>query len=139
MAFFKSVFGDREKPPAGDRGPMWVWFRRLFLGTVIEALLADGVAVDFPSLSIRFEDESRFQVPHLDNYMRFTGVVEATFSGAPAAGTADRLKATLLEAWPALVAVVDIPVGDRLTADRNDIDVTIDGNRLRVRFDLEAD
>lgn len=139
MAFFKSVFRDREKRPTEDRGPMWVWFRRLFLGTVIEALLEDGVAVDFPSLSIRFEDESRFQVPHLDNYMRFTGVVEATFSGTPSPGTADRLKATLLEAWPALVAVVDIPVGDRLTADRNDVAVVIEGASLRVRFDLEAD
>lgn len=139
MAFFKSVFRDRTQAPAADRGAMWVWFRRLFLGTVIEALLADEVAVEFPSLSIRFEDESRFQVPHLDNYMRFTGVVEATLCGDPPAGLADRLEAELRKAWPALVAVVDIPVGDRLTADRNDIDVRIEGGHLRVRFDLEAD
>ena len=60
-------------------------------------------------------------------------------SGTPPPGTADRLKATLLEAWPALVAVPDIPVGDRLTADRNDVAVVIEGASLRVRFDLEAD
>lgn len=139
MAFFKSVFRDRERPAAADRGPMWVWFRRLFLGTVIEALLEDGVAVDFQSISIRFEDESRFQVPHLDNYMRFTGVVEATLSGGAPPEEAGSLQARLLEAWPALVAVVDIPVGDRLTPDRNHIAVEIEGDRLRVRFDLEAD
>jgi hypothetical protein len=139
MAFFKSVFRDRDQTPPADRGPMWIWFRRLFLGTVIEALLEHGVGVEFATLAIRFEDESRFQVPHIDNYMRFTGVVEATLAGDPPAGAVGRLKATLLEAWPALVAVVDIPVGDRLTADRNDIDVQLDGGRMVVRFDLEAD
>ena len=139
MAIFKSVFGDREHDPPDGSGPMWVWFRRLFLGTVIEALLEAGISVDFPSLSIRFEDDSRFRVPHIDNHMRFCGVVEATLSAEASAGAVFHLEQILRGAWPALVDVVDIPVGDRLTPERNEISVETDGARLQVRFDLEAD
>jgi hypothetical protein len=34
---------------------------------------------------------------------------------------------------------VDIPVGDRLTVEKNEMDVRVDGSSLSVSFDLEAD
>jgi hypothetical protein len=142
MAFFRSVFQDKKQasqPPTEDRGPMWTWFRRIFFGAVIEGLLEQGVVVDFASLALSFGDRSRFQVPHIDNYMRFSGEMTATVAEAPSPATLDALRATLLEAWPSLVGVVDIPVGDRLTVERNDIAVTIEGDRIRITFDLEAD
>lgn len=142
MAFFRSVFQDKksaQRPPTDDRGPMWVWFRRIFFGAVIEGLLEEGVVVDFASLSLKFDDRSHFQVPHIDNYMRFAGEMTAKVASPPSADVRARLQANLLEAWPSLVGVVDIPVGDRLTVEKNEVTITVDGTTLRVAFDLEAD
>lgn len=139
MAILKTVFGGQAKTTPTRQEPIWVWFRRLFLGTVIEAFLETGISVRFSSLTIRFGDDSRFQVPRIDNYMRFTGTVEAVLSVDVDADAVDRLEETLREAWPSLVAVIDIPVGDRLTSERNDIRVTVEGACIRVHYDLVAD
>ena len=42
-------------------------------------------------------------------------------------------------AWPELLTVLDIPVGDRLTETRNDVRVEVRGEIMEIRFDLEAD
>lgn len=118
---------------------MWAQFRRLLLGTVIEALLEVGAAVDFPSIRIEFDDDSVFRVPRLNNYMRFEGALSARLSAPFPAAKADALRVVLKKAWPEILSVVDIPIGDRLTNERNHIAVSVDGDQLRVAFDLEAD
>ena len=121
----------------------WDQFRRLRLGTVVEALLESGLAVEFSTLRISFGPDSAFQVPRLDNYMRFVGVLEARLGAAPPPGAVEAARARLVQAWPALLSVVDLPVGDRLTSERNHLTVRVDagptGAVLRVEFDLEAD
>jgi len=121
---------------------MWDQFRRLLLGTVVEAMLAEDLQVAFASIQIEFDRNSAFHVPRLDNYMRFSGELRADLLAAPAPAVEARLETRLRAAWPELLAVIDIPIGDRLTADRNVIDVVFERGtpeRLRVRFDLAAD
>lgn len=118
---------------------LWAHFRRLLLGTVIEGLLESGVEVAFPSIQISFTDQSAFRVPRLDNYMRFHGELTATLLRPLEPASARALESRLKRAWPELLAVVDIPIGDRLTNDRNEVHVTVAGDRLKVSFDLEAD
>jgi hypothetical protein len=121
-------------------GELWTQFRRLLLGTVVEALLEADVAIDFRSLEIRFDSESDFRVPRLDNYMRFKGLLAAQLSGDPPTSQIERQIDTKLQTvWPAILRVADIPIGDKLTIERNDIAVRIVGSKLEVRFDLEAD
>jgi len=119
--------------------PKWIQFRRLLLGTVIEALLKAGIAVDFPSIEIAFDPESEFRVPRFDNYMRFKGWLKANVTAAPSTASQANLVRILKEAWPSLLDALDLPVGDKLTSDRNEIEVVVDGQALTVRFDLEAD
>jgi len=121
---------------------MWNQFRRLLLGTVVEGLLAEQVQIDFSSLRIDFDKDSDFRVPRLNNYMRFKGALKARLLSVPTPQAEAGLEARLLQAWPELLAVVDIPIGDRLTSDRNHIDVVFersDPPGLRVDFDLVAD
>ncbi len=118
---------------------LWPLFRRLLLGTVIEALLEEQVQLDFRTLHILFSDTSVFHVPRLDNYMRFQGNVTATLSGSLDAARISRLEHRLRQAWPELVAALDMPIGDRLTNDRNEVRVGVQGDQLRVDFDLAAD
>ena len=120
---------------------LWAQLRRLLLGTVVEALLAADAAVAFSSLRIDFDDDSTFRVPRLNNYMRFKGAVQADLRSPLTQPQLDTLQVALRQAWPELLAVVDIPFGDRLTDERNTIAVTVsaDGEQLRVDFDLAAD
>lgn len=118
---------------------MWPFFRRLLLGTVIEVLLEHDVALDFGTIVIDFHDTSAFKVPRLDNYMRFHGRFEADLVGDIDDGVRRRIESSLRATWPALLKVVDIPVGDRLTQDKNQVRVELVGQRMRVHFDLEAD
>jgi hypothetical protein len=127
-----------------SRGPLWNQFRRLFLGTVVEALLAEQIEVEFRSISITFDRESDFRVPRLNNYMRFKGTIDARLpEGLDGAGRPASLQRRMMGAWPEMLKVVDIPIGDRLTSDRNHIQVkhqvTDGGERLSIRFDLIAD
>lgn len=119
--------------------PLWRQFRRLLLGSVVEGLLDAGVAVDFASIHIRFDDASVFRVPRLDNYMRFVGVLTATVREPPSPAALDRLRVSLRALWPELLSVLDLPIGDALTAERAQIDVALAGDALTVRFDLSAD
>lgn len=119
--------------------PLWRQFRRLLLGSVVEGLLDAGVAVDFASIRIRFDDASVFRVPRLDNYMRFVGVLSASVREPPAPAALDRLRAALRTLWPELLSVLDLPIGDALTAERTHIEVTLSGDALTIRFDLSAD
>ena len=118
---------------------LWPLFRRLLLGTVIEALLEEQVQLDFRTLHIVFADTSIFNVPRLDNYMRFQGYLTATLPGPLETARIQRLEVRLRRAWPELVAALDLPIGDRLTNDRNDVRVRVEGEQLRVDFDLIAD
>ena len=106
---------------------MWDFFRRLLLGTVVEVLLEHGVQLDFSSLSIDFHDTSAFKVPRLDNYMRFHGQLTATVVGDVSDGTRRAVEASLRRTWPELLKVVDIPIGDRLTQERNQVRVSTAG------------
>ncbi len=118
----------------------WDQFRRLILGTVLELLLEERVPVDFTSIEVRFDDAlSAFHVPRLNNYMRFVGGLEGRLTTSAAPELAPRVRARLLEAWPELLACVKIPIGDRLDLTRNDIQVSVVGERISIRFDLEAD
>ena len=120
--------------------PRWTQFRRLLLGTVVESLLEAKIAVEFASIQIAFDPASEFRVPRLDNYMRFKGSVTATVSRAPDPASTRALADHLRQVWPVLLSAVDVPVGDRLTSERNEIEVRwIEPNRLEVLFDLEAD
>jgi hypothetical protein len=120
--------------------PRWIQFRRLLLGTVIEALLKAKIAVDFPSIEIAFDAESDFRVPRFDNYMRFKGGLKATVTAAPSPAAQANLVRNLKAAWPSLLDALDLPVGDKLTSERNEIEVVVDDrDRMTVRFDLEAD
>ena len=122
---------------------MWDFFRRLLLGIVVDALLTHDVALDFGTLEIGFDPVSEFRVPRLNNYMRFKGALQARLDGQPADGLQRRLEADLRKVWPDLLTWMDIPIGDRLTNERNTVSVTIehrpDGSWLRVAFDLVAD
>lgn len=117
----------------------WAQFRRLLLGTVVEFITRAGVKVDVTTLAISFDPASRFEVPRLDNYMRFKGTVTGSLLGEPDDAALGRLKASLASAWPELISAIDLPIGDRLTPDRNDIAVSRSGATLTVAFDLEAD
>lgn len=125
--------------PDTATNPLWRQFRRLLLGSVVECLLDAGVAVDFATIHIEFTDDSVFRVPRLDNYMRFVGSVTATPTAPPPAHRLARLQELLEECWPELLSTLDIPIGDRLTADNTHIRATVSGGRLTVQFDLSAD
>ena len=123
---------------------MWIQFRRLLLGTVVEILLEEGVQLEFPSLRIAFDGDSEFRVPRLDNYMRFTGSVKAVVLGGLDANSQARVDARLRAVWPEIVKLLEIPVGDRLTEERNQVKLTRtagpDGKSwLEIGFDLVAD
>ncbi len=118
---------------------MWNFFRRLLLGCVVEALLEAEVDLAFSSIAISFSDDSAFKVPRLDNYMRFKGQVTAVLTQPMDAAALRSLEDKLDDAWPDLLKVVDIPIGDRLTQERNHVRARQEGKRLVVTFDLEAD
>ena len=119
--------------------PRWVQFRRLILGTVVDCLREANIDVDVPSIKVSFDDASKFQVPRLDNYMRFKGVFEANVSTAVAPASLDVFRRGVSGAWAALVKTIDIPIGDKLTPDRSDLSISTEGQSLRIQFDLEAD
>jgi hypothetical protein len=114
-------------------------FHRLLLGSVVEALLANEVDLDLRTLALVFAEGSEFRVPRLDNYMRFKGSVEGTLRTPLSPEARTRLLNSLRAVWPDIVAVMDIPVGDKLTMDRHDIRLDVVGDRLVIRFDLSAD
>lgn len=121
--------------------PLWVQFRRLLLGTVIEVLQDAGLDVDLGALSIAFDPGSAFNVPRLDNHMRFVGRFSAPVSDDAPIDDA-RLAAldrALRAVWPDIVGVVALPIGDRLTVSANHVDVRLEGGVLHVAFDLVAD
>lgn len=118
---------------------VWNQFRRLLLGTVVELLLEEGLPLDFRSIRIDFHRESEFRVPRLDNYMRFKGEVEGRLVEPLPSGQPARLLGRLRAVWPELLAVVDLPVGDRLTEEKNQVEVRVEGDRFTLRFDLVAD
>lgn len=122
---------------------LWTLFRRLLLGTVTEALVAEEWPVELRGLELRFHEDSVFEVPRLDNNMRFKGEVAARLHELPDMQRIGALRARLERVWPEIVAVLDIPIGDRLTPDRNHVEVEVGpdeaGPTLWIRFDLEAD
>ncbi len=119
--------------------PLRTWFRRLLLGTLVEVVQAAGVPVSLSSVTIDFHGDSAFEVPRLNNYMRFKGQVTCTLTRPMDARALRVLEDKLDDAWPDLLKVVDIPIGDRLTQEKNHVSARQEGNRLVVSFDLEAD
>lgn len=122
-----------------DNSPLWPQFRRLLLGAVVESLVAEGVDVDVPSLTIRFDEESAFRVPRLDNYMRFSGTVAGRLRGEADPTLAIRMQQRLSSIWRELVSAVDIPIGDGLSVVREEVCVEQQGGTISIRFDLSAD
>lgn len=123
---------------------LWNVFRRVVLGTVVEVLVEEAVAVDLPSVEIAFDRESEFRVPRLDNYMRFKGHFRAALNAPVDAARLDRVRAHLVRVWPELLATIELPVGDKLTVEHGHVhaeaETREDGRPgLRVRFDLAAD
>ena len=118
---------------------MWKHFRRLLLGTVIEIFVEEGIDVRSTRLGLQFDDESAFRVPRLNNYMRFKGSIDAPVEGELSDAQLDQLRDRLDDIWPDLLSVVEMPVGDRLTDERNQVTVERHSAGLRIRFDLEAD
>ena len=119
----------------------WIQFRRLLLGTVIEALLAEGAALEFASIAIAFDPKrSRFDVPRFNNYMRFAGQLTADLVQPLEAAASARVERGLLRAWDELLRSIELPVGDKLTNEKSEVRVTCAaGTALTVAFDLEAD
>lgn len=125
---------------------LWSQFRRLLLGTVVEGLLAEGVAVSFGSIAVAFDEDSAFRVPRFDNsgqagtaHKRFRGRLTATLETPIDPVQLGALQARLRTIWPELLAVVDLPIGDKLTSSRHELLVDATAEQLVVRFDLEAD
>lgn len=119
---------------------MWAWFQRVLLGTLLERFGEHGVAVDASTLELSFDPASEFRYPALDNRLRFFGSARGTLLRPidPAAQAA--LQADLETAWPDLVDQMQrFPVPDRVTVTRNDIRLIVDGDQLRLSFDLVAD
>jgi hypothetical protein len=118
---------------------MWTQFRRLLLGTVVEVFQEHGIQTDVATLELSFHDDSDFKVPRLNNYMRFKGHVRAPLDADVPSGALHAVRRDLLGVWPDLLQVVKIPVGDKLTSDKNQVDVQVVSRELRVQFDLIAD
>jgi hypothetical protein len=119
--------------------PKWVQFRRVILGTVIDCLREAKIDVDVPSIQLSLDESSKFQVPRLDNYMRFKGSFVAQSSAPISPAALDVFRRGISGAWASLVGIIDIPLGDRLTPDRSDVQIKLDAETLRIDFDLEAD
>lgn len=123
---------------------LWTVFRRVVLGTVVEVLVGEAVGVDLPSAVIEFDRESDFRVPRMDNFMRFKGTFRVALTAPIDEARLRRVEARLRATWPELLSVVDLPVGDRLTAEHAVVTAAAepraDGRPgLRVSFDLAAD
>jgi hypothetical protein len=71
--------------------------------------------------------------------MRFVGDFSVTLLAEAPQGLAPRIEDKIRTAWKDLLAVLDIPVGDRLTLDKAEVRARIEGRSLRVAFDLSAD
>jgi len=137
------MFGRSSSTGAPKHSPMWHQFRRLILGTVVEHLLDNKVQVAFETIAISFHKDSDFRVPRINNYMRFKGDLKAMLVSEITQVTILELERGVKETWPELLKVVDIPIGDRLTSEKNLVRVTtVDeaaGKRLIIEFDLIAD
>jgi hypothetical protein len=119
--------------------PLWRQFRRLLLGAVVEGLLEAGILVDFPTIRIQFHDTSVFNVPRLDNYMRFHGVVTAQTLSAPTAAHLHALRTRLGTMWPELLSAIELPIGDSLQNEHTRVTVSITDTTVTIQFDFAAD
>lgn len=119
---------------------VWVWFRRLILGTFIEGLHEAGLQVDASTAVIAFDEESIFKFPAFNNHLHFLGEVSATVITPPDQAQLDAVRDGLQQAWPELVTELRrFPLPDRLAVQRNQVEVVLEGDRLTLRFDLDAD
>ena len=137
------MFRSSSNKKAPRTSPMWHQFRRLILGTVVEYLLDHEVKIVFETISITFHSESDFRVPRLNNYMRFKGDLQSKLISEMTPTKVLELERGVRETWPELLKVVDIPIGDRLTSEKNHVKVSTSGQgddrRLLIEFDLIAD
>lgn len=117
----------------------WNFFRRLLIGTIVEILRDHHVQADVAALESSFDRESAFQVPRLDNYMRFKGYVRARLLAPLRAGARDAVQADLNRVWPELLAAIKFPLGDRLDLEKNHVEVREEAGALYIGFDLTAD
>ncbi|MES2639255.1 MAG: hypothetical protein V4850_07215 [Myxococcota bacterium] len=119
--------------------PLWRLFRRLLLGAVVESILPLDVDLDLHTLELRFDDESAFKMPRLDNFLRFVGTARGKLNTPMTEDVRVRLLTDLCKMWPEIVSVLDMPIGDTLTVDNHHVTVTTTDGWLEIRFDLSAD
>jgi hypothetical protein len=68
------------------------------------------------------------------------GTVIESLLASPSPGTEETLARSLRQAWLSLLGVLDLPIGDKLTSERDDVAVLFEaGDTMVLRFDLEAD
>ena len=121
----------------------WQQFRRLLLGTVVEVLLEQETRLEFTTVRIAFDEQSAFQVPRFNNYMRFVGALEADLIDPLSEARRRAAEQAMQQCWMDLLKSIELPVGDRLTNEKAEVSISVtDGpgaGRLRVAFDLIAD
>lgn len=121
----------------------WQQFRRLLLGTVVEVLLEQQTRLEFTTVRIAFDEQSVFQVPRFNNYMRFAGALEAELIDPLSEMRRRDAEQAMKQCWIDLLKSIELPVGDRLTSEKSEVSISVtDGSgagRLRVAFDLVAD
>lgn len=124
----------------GPDDPVFVWFRRLLLGIVVEILRDEGVGVDVGALRLSFSDRSRFRFLWVDNHLRFAGEVRARTASALDDDRLARVRRRFDQVWPELLAALAaLPLADRLDPVQQEVRVSVDHGELLVVFDLEAD
>ncbi|MCB9688435.1 MAG: hypothetical protein H6738_20845 [Alphaproteobacteria bacterium] len=124
----------------GPDDPVFVWFRRLLLGIVVEILRDEGVGVDVGAIRLSFTDRSRFRFLWVDNHLRFAGEVRARTDAPLDDERLASVRRRFDHVWPELLGALGaLPLADRLDPVQQEVRVTVDRGELLVVFDLEAD
>lgn len=119
---------------------LFAQFRRLLLGIVVEILRDARVDAELAGLEAAFEPESAFRFTWVDNWMRFRGGVTVSLRAPVDDATRAELQSRFEAVWTEIVdATHALPLADRLTVTRREVEVTAERGRLSLRFDLEAD
>lgn len=118
---------------------LFVQFRRLLLGTMVEILRDSKLDIDLAGLTLGFDPESGFRFLWVDNWMRFKGFVRVPLRSPASDAEVEEVRSRFLAVWPEVLATIGtLPLADRLTSTRFEVTVAA-GEVLDIQFDLEAD